>query len=224
MKLPYGVLIFQKTLALWLKQQRSLKSGRRKQGCDLTVSGGSVGAIKQGKEFFKHQDCWQQFYYVSSMCWLRGWLQEPWWWTGGVLRSSPEGQSCSVTGWDWLQFIALSEKRLARLESMTLIMLAKVVDWETPQNWLSSGVAFCIFLGISGGTFMLISVVLRMWLCFIHRTAAQAQEGPFLGIGRLLCTGGWNGGSGVSRVCVYSGRGWVTPAFRSHLDCICWQL
>ena len=71
---------------------------------------------------------------------------------------------------------------------------------------------------------MLISVVLSTWLCFIHRAVAQAQEGTFLGISGLLCAGGWNGGSGVSRVCVYSGRGWVTPAFRSHLDCICWQL
>ena len=78
MKLPYGVLIFQKRKhGPMLKQQRSLKAERRKQGCDLTVSRGSAGAIKQGKEFFKHQDCWQQFYYVSSVRWLRGWTQEP---------------------------------------------------------------------------------------------------------------------------------------------------
>ena len=54
-----------------------------------------------------------------------------------------------------------------------------MADWETPQNWLSSGVAFCVFLGISGGTFMLISVVLSTWLCFIHRAVAQAQQGTF---------------------------------------------
>ena len=84
--------------------------------------------------------------------------------------------------------------------------------WWHWQRWLT------------GRTFMLISVVLRTWLCFIHKAVAQAQEGTFLGIGGLLCAGCWNGGSGVSRVCVYSGRGWVKPAFRSHLDCICWQI
>lgn len=138
------------------------------------------------------------------MCWLRGWLQEPWWWSGGVLQSSPEAVL-------FCHRVGLTSVHCASSRGW---LGWKAWHWLCWQRWLtgrrlrtgwSSRGCLLYILGHIWGTFMLISVVL-MDVLFQSTEQRPGTGRPFRDR-RAALRSGWNGGSGVSWVCVYSGRG-----------------